>query len=120
MKIFFVILFLLIPKIAISQPSWLINSSIGGGIVLQAVDTNLTTFLIAKNLGKEANPIFVPFASNPIASPILKSSIAVGSGFVFLKYRDEHPKLVFIASLLTNSFYSWVVYHNGKIAKGHY
>src|SRR6185369_563038 len=122
MKYLFLVLFLILGSNSIKAADLLetaTNISIGSGIVLQGIDTNLTTFLIAKNLGKEANPVFVPFASNPILSPLVKSGIAVGTSALLLHYRDKNKTIVLITSLAINGFYSYVVYHNGQIAKGH-
>jgi len=121
MKVFALIILLLIPaSVKADTLDFVTNVSIGSNIILQTVDMNLTTFIIAKNLGKEANPVFIPFASNPVASGIVKSGVAVGISALMLHFKRDNKVVVLISSLAINGLYSYVVYHNGQIAKGHY
>lgn len=76
--------------------------TVGAFAVAQTVDTNLTTWLLAKSGDRyrEANPLLRPIAHQPVSLAIVKAGSAVGVSYVLLKLGRSERKQTRVAALL--------------------
>ena len=96
-----------------------VNGSVAAHLVLQGSDVATTMFLVGRypQQFREANPVLRPLVESPTAFGAVKMGLAVGSSWLFLKYRKAHPKAVFFSSLATNALYVYVVAHNTRLVQ---
>ena len=118
------ILLVLLLFLCLAPPAWaddhqpdhrLLDLSVASYLVLQGVDLGVSEYLLGSQRGQEANALLAPFARSPVAFSAVKMSLAVTTGYIFLRYHQDHPKLALACSLAANALYIGVVAHNARL-----
>jgi hypothetical protein len=77
--------------------------------LLHSSDIAITNYGIAKQGGREANPLL---PKNPISMTIVTSSITTGQIYLLHKVSKDHPRLAKILAFAAIGTEGFITYHN--------
>lgn len=99
-------------------PEKLNKYTIGGYGVAAGVDIATTQYGLGARIVVEANPLQRYFTDHgPVVSGIVKSTMHAGIIYSMLRYKDKHPKVVFVYSLALLAGQVYVDAHNASVIR---
>jgi hypothetical protein len=98
----------------------LLHTALASFMTLEGADLAMTMYDIGgqQRAGvREANPIFAPFVSHPVAAGAFKMGTAAAASWFLLKNHEQHPRLTFWIAIAADVGYAAVVAHNARLTR---